>query len=315
MYEFYSKSTATLAEDDIRGMQHIYGVPRDRKFKPTPKKVDDDEDQLPVWGVEKREIAIDKCNTSYDAIAMIDNELMIFKHKFVFGPTTEVIEIRKLWNQLPQTITHVDAVYQAQNGEVLFFIDTHVYIFESGRLEVQTTLQNLGLGNNVRKIDAIFKWGYKNQPKKTFIFSGESHWILDETNMHVKNKDPYQITKIFRDVYDIDTGFSDKDEKLYFIKGENFYEFDDNTLRMKRMRPGLSANKFMYCNIEDTNNIIAMRFGDDDNNFRDYIDLGPIKEDAPEIDLYHYGSDTDDANSIKNVVLLTFVFVISLLLF
>ena len=43
-----SKITSRLSEDDIRGIQQIYGVPQNRKFK-TSSRMNNDEEDSHVW--------------------------------------------------------------------------------------------------------------------------------------------------------------------------------------------------------------------------------------------------------------------------
>ena len=86
MYEFYSKGSSALAEDDIRAIQFVYGVPPNKKFRSTSKITPQDvEDEIPVWA--QSTILPNKCNTSYDAIAEIDGEIIAFKGKFMFQST------------------------------------------------------------------------------------------------------------------------------------------------------------------------------------------------------------------------------------
>ncbi|KAG5671614.1 hypothetical protein PVAND_001807 [Polypedilum vanderplanki] len=264
MYEYYSMSTATLAEDDIRAIQHIYGVPKNKKYKP-PTNQHEETESPPIW--DTRPMIPDKCNTSYDAIALIRNELFIFRGKYMFRPqsdNTNAIETKSFWKGLPEDFTHVDAVYENYEGKIYFFIGRKIFIFSSTTLVAETTLSELGINTNVEKIDAIFKWSHN---KRTYIFSGNDYWRFDEKSDHVEKNFPRAIDRAFKDVYDIDTAFSFENE-LYFFKNEHFYNFDEISMTMKRMKPQLSANKFMNCNIPV--NTIVNRFGVD----VDFIDLG-----------------------------------------
>lgn len=206
---------------------------------------------------------------SYDAIAKINGEVFIFKGKYMFRPDTikgDPVEIREYWKDLPDTLTHVDAVYENDKKQVLIFIDTKVFIFSSSKkLETSMHFNQLGIGSNVKKIDAIFKWSYN---KRIYIFSGNEYWRFNENTNIVEKNFPRAIDKSFYDVYDIQTAI-DIDNQLYFFKNEYFYEFDSYDMRMKRMDRQLSAYKFMKCDIPVVT--IQNRFG---NGEKDYIDMG-----------------------------------------
>lgn len=226
---YYEDRISSLAEDDIRGIEKLYG------------KKDE------VLDVDEYSIIPDKCNTSYDAVAMIDDELIAFKGKYMFGPNMDVIEIRSRWSQLPFQLNHVDAVYQTSDKKVLIFINQNVYIFDRNRLEISYNLKDFGLGSMTRKVDAIFKMSNNNQ---IYIFVGKYYYKFDERIMTVIRTNN-RITKAFKGVFDFDTAFTYKDGKTYFIKNENFYEFVNENWTLLRTEPKLSANYFMYCSLEN----------------------------------------------------------------
>jgi len=263
MYEFYSTSTSTLAEDDIRGIQHIYGVPPNRKYKPDDKAKEEEED-MPVWG--QTPIYPDKCNTSYDAIAMIDDELIVFRRKYMFGPNIDTSPIRDRWQGLPSSLTRVDAVFQTSDRKILFFINQDVYVFSGSKFNTYK-LSVFGMNSSTPKIDAIFRKSDNNQ---VYIFVDKFYYRFDEHKMKV-GQNKYRITNVFKDVFDYETGFTYKDDKTYFFKNQSFYEFDNEHWVLKRMQPRLSANFFMNCNITEPENEIVDRFGIND----DFIDVGP----------------------------------------
>jgi len=284
MYEFYTKSTATLAEDDIRGMQHIYGVPPNRKYTAPPKK-DDSEEEMPVWGQTPMPLP-HKCNSTYDAIALIGDELIAFKRKYMFGPTMNTTEIRSRWRGLPPKLTHVDAVFQTSDKKILFFVNQGVYSFDGSKTAKTYKLSELGIDSSALKVDAIFK---KSDNDQVYIFIDNYYYRFDEKKMMVTGN-KIRITQSFKDVFDIDTAFTYKDGVTYFFKNESYYEFDNKNMRLNRMKPGSAANYFMNCDVHPVVDL-AIRFTDFDIDSKeekttiipDYIDLGP-KDDEIELD-------------------------------
>jgi matrix metalloproteinase-16 (membrane-inserted) len=70
------------------------------------------------------------CDTSYDAISLIRNELFIFKDRYYWRMTNAIEssphngphEIHKFWMGLPETYSRIDAVYENKNRKIVFFI-------------------------------------------------------------------------------------------------------------------------------------------------------------------------------------------------
>ncbi|KAL7025765.1 hypothetical protein ACKWTF_013617 [Chironomus riparius] len=277
MYEFYPKRTSTLTEDDIREIHSIYGVPPNRKYIPLAKPQDSGEDRL-IWDLTPR--LPDKCNTSYDAIALINGEIIAFKGKFMFSSRMDVVEIRSRWRQLPHRMTHVDAVYQATDGKVLFFIGQAVYSFIGTQLDKMFKLDDLGIDSRILKIDAIFR---RLDSQQTYIFIGDYYNRFDEHKMMVIGKS-IRISKAFKDVYGMDTAFTYKDI-TYFFKNEYYFEFMNSNWVLQRMAPDLSANFFMNCSVEvPSNRVVDTSFKA--NSRRDYIDTG--------LDFYTFEPDCEN---------------------
>lgn len=263
MYDFYTKSTGILSLDDINGIHHIYGIPPHYNEPTTARPVDTEGHTDFVFPEP------DKCDTSYDAIATIRNELFIFKGRYMWRPNSsnDTIEIRKMWSELPENLTYVDAVIENDDGKVLFFIGKDIYGFDGTKFEFKSSLSQLGIDHHFNKIDAIFKWHYN---KQTYIFSGTQYWKLD--GKMVNRQYPKDILRSWRDVYDIDTAYGTND-KLYFFKGTFFHEFNYRTMRMERMNPQKSAQTFMKCAERPSG--IPPRFGDHGD---EVLDNGMIEE-------------------------------------
>jgi hypothetical protein len=68
----------------------------------------------------------DTCNTAYDAITMIRGEVFVFKGRYLWrigGQSNGIpYEIRSMWKQLPESLTHVDTVYENKRGQIVFFV-------------------------------------------------------------------------------------------------------------------------------------------------------------------------------------------------
>lgn len=172
MHQNYRKFEPKLHEDDKLGIQEIYGFKS--KWGPnfqttTMKNIFHSGDSVP-----------DTCNTSYDAISMLRNELFIFKAQYMWRLRNDVllsgypVKTRHMWYELPNKFTNIDAVFENQQlKEIWFFIGIRYFVFNANKFKFKRRLTHLGLPASLKKIDAIFTWGRNNV---TYIFSGENFW-------------------------------------------------------------------------------------------------------------------------------------------
>ena len=231
----------------------------------------------------------EKCETTYDAIAMIRNEMFIFKGIYLWRPdyNSDAIEIRKIW-RLPESFTHVDSVYEKDDGMIWFFVGRDIYVFSGTTLAYKTSLSHLGIDHHFEKIDAIFKWNYN---KKTYIFINDQYWKLN--GKVVDHNYPKDILRSWRDVYDINTAFSDE-ENLYFFKGTSFYHFNPRTMRINRMKPQSAAEKFMKCPMQPRRFQLDSRFGSENPDVIDEEQTMEFPEDEDNIEKLEAEANTDE---------------------
>lgn len=288
MFPSYSTSTGTMSKDDIEGIHHIYGVP----VQPTTKRPVPVSNRKHVRSVilnlidisimfqpddtmifpDDDRIVPEPCDTSYDAIVYIHHEKFIFKGRFMWRPDSSkrMVKIRDTWPDLPERLTHVDAVYENDKGNLMFFIDRDIYEFRGIDLVEKSTLTALGIDDSVQKVDAVFKWNYN---KQSYIFARQDYWRLD--GERVDKKYPRKILPVWREVHNIDTAMSYGDD-LYFFKGKYFYKFDPVPMRLDVMHQNTSAQVFMGCPAEEKPMVFENRFGEevDLKDFADALDHG-----------------------------------------
>ncbi|KAG4072526.1 hypothetical protein HA402_004615 [Bradysia odoriphaga] len=192
------------------------------------------------------------CNTSYDAITIIRGELFIFKDRYLWRIGSQGLyagyphEMDRLWIGLPNNFTHIDAVYENKERQIVFFIGNMYYVFNSNVLEegYPKPLTHLGLPAYLDKIDAALVWGHNN---RTYFYSGTLYWRFDEDIKHVELDYPRDMS-IWRGIgYHIDAAFQWKNGKTYFFKGKGFWKFEDSIMRVAHDRPLSSATHWMGC--------------------------------------------------------------------
>lgn len=194
MYPWYSskRTEQDLYEDDIIGIEQLYGRKEGRsRFGPistqprqtTTRRTTTTRPRQPSNEIEpKYSPAPDSCKQGFDGIDAIGNirgETMIFKGAWLWrfhqgrllpgSPT----EFHRMFKGLSR-FDRIDAVFERKDAKFVFFSGQEVIVHNGFDVVHVYNLDYLGI-YGVRKIDAIFKWGYNN---KTYIFSGNNFWRL-----------------------------------------------------------------------------------------------------------------------------------------
>lgn len=197
MYPWYSskrtfdRSRKELFDDDIWGIEQLYGLKDGkRRYGPitqykTTRRVTTSTTQAPRYRPTNAPVPStteapkpDKCNTSFDAIGIIRNELMIFKGMWMWrfrnGHLLQgyPVEYYRMWPELQQ-FDHIDAVFEKKDGNFVFFSGQDVMVIDSYQKAYTHNLDYLGFDRKLKKIDAIFTWGHNNN---TYVFSGADFW-------------------------------------------------------------------------------------------------------------------------------------------
>lgn len=258
-----------LPRDDIMGIQALYGgpsgnlpqeTPRPPLIPPerptTPSSQPRDTDRPSVSG------AINPCDHAFEAIAVLRQEVFLFMGPHFWRLDSRGIiqgkptEIHSFWYGFPRHVDHIDAVFERRNdGRIIFFIGDKYWTFHgnnpvAGHPPEGVPLTNLGMPADVKKIDAVFVWGFNN---RTYVVSGDMYWKLNEKNDQVEPDYPRDMS-IWRKVpVPLDSAFKYWDGKTYFFKGQYFYQFNDKKMRVENGYPKLIKEHWLGC---DTYNVV-----------------------------------------------------------
>ncbi|XP_045126892.1 matrix metalloproteinase-2-like [Portunus trituberculatus] len=252
-------SSFRLPQDDVRGIQELYGVDEKYKEDPWPSTSTTTTTTTPRPAATPRppprppkSDKPDTCNTEYDAISVIRREIYIFKGKYFWRVDAQgnllpnyPAKINRFWSKLPKNLTHIDAVYERMtDGKIVFFIGNKYYVCRGNQELLKVgRLKNLGLPATLKKIDAAFVWGYNG---RTYLFAETMYWRFDEAIQHVELDYP-RAMDMWRGVpYNIDSAFK-HNGTTYFFQGKMFWEFDDFRMRVKPKSPALSAPFWLGC--------------------------------------------------------------------
>ncbi|XP_072374374.1 72 kDa type IV collagenase [Scyliorhinus torazame] len=212
-----------LSNDDILGIQKLYGVPTDKPLPPT---------QGPVT-------PLDLCtaNIAFDAITQIRGEMFFFKDRFLWRTTnpqtkpTGPVLIAIYWTELPEKI---DAAYQEPLHEkTVFFAGDQHWVYSASDLEqgYPKKISTLGLPDDLPRIDAVFNW---KKNKKTYIFAGDKFWRYNEAKKKMDAGFPKLIADAWNGIPDnLDCAAeSVRNGYTYFFKDWYYLKMEDQSLKI-----------------------------------------------------------------------------------
>ncbi|XP_059208144.1 collagenase 3-like [Centropristis striata] len=232
-YIYRNPDTFVLPQDDIQGIQSLYG--------PNP-------DVDPSVVVPTAPPTPDACDSNMvlDAVATLRGEMYFFKDSFFWrshsqSNTPEQSLIAAFWPDAPN---HIDAAYESQELDRLFlFNGRKVWAFNAYDLVpgYPKSLSSFGLPKSVKKVDAAL---YDVETRKTLFFVGTNYYSYDEAKKTMDQGFPKRLDETF-------SGLSTKVTAAVQVKGFT-YIYSGSSMLEYSMRTGtlfrvLGNSYFLRC--------------------------------------------------------------------
>ena len=144
MYPWYSTvpQHSDLPSDDLLAIQHLYGPSQDSGRRPAarPPTARPGPNYPPYRPpstsppAPPASLVPNKCDTNFDAVAVLRSEMWVFKGKYFWrinkegGSREDPMELGSFWYGLPSDIDHVDAVYERSDNDIVFFVGARYYV-------------------------------------------------------------------------------------------------------------------------------------------------------------------------------------------
>ncbi|XP_038123821.1 matrix metalloproteinase-20 [Cyprinodon tularosa] len=229
-YRLHSSKQYALSRDDVLGIQMLYGKPRkDTETRPpVPKKCD------PTF--------------FFDAAAVIENEIVFFKNRFMWMRTTR----STYWNRLregyistylPGIGSPVDAAYDIPaKGVTYLFAGRKYWVVQ--QLKTRSTTGNIsefGLPPSVRQVDAAV---HNKEYGKTIFFIGPLYYSYDENRSHMDPGFPRLTQTDWPGIpRRVDAAFK-LHGSIFLLSGTKSYQYD---FRQKRVVNIITGNSWLGC--------------------------------------------------------------------
>ncbi|MFT7803366.1 matrix metalloproteinase-20-like [Arapaima gigas] len=229
-YKYFDVTQFSLPRDDRLGIQALYGSYKTRK---------NEEMSVP-----------NKCSPSlsFDAVAVIGQEIVFFKNRYMWLKTTSM----GYWDRprggyvnsyLPSISSPVNAAYDiAAKGIAYIFTGPKYWVVQ--RLNTKSyygSIYDFGFSLRVKQVDAAV---HINEYGKTYFFIGDMYYRYDEGNTTM---DPGYPRKTVIDWPGIGTRIDAAFELggyIHFFSGSTGYVFD---YRKRRVQHITRANSWLDC--------------------------------------------------------------------
>ncbi|KAM9321160.1 uncharacterized protein PAF06_005716 [Gastrophryne carolinensis] len=244
-YHFVEPSEFHLPEDDLRGIQSLYGAKEVPDVPEIPEQPSTPSSCLP--------------NISFDAVTTLRGEILFFTNKTFWRQIAQdsVAErhlIKTFWPALPN---HVQAAYEyPDKDQVIVFKGAKYWVMSGYEVTKDSpkSIYDLGFPRTVRKVDAAV---HDDSTGKTFLFVDDKFWSFDEQTQKMDSVTPKKTIDGFPGIGTKVRAAFQRNGLLYFFDGHRQYEFSAAKRRVTRL---LKNNSWLKCETANKiNNIENLR--------------------------------------------------------
>uniref|UniRef100_A0A4W3KEW4 Matrix metalloproteinase-14 n=1 Tax=Callorhinchus milii TaxID=7868 RepID=A0A4W3KEW4_CALMI len=258
-YQYMDTEKFKLPQDDLQGIQKIYGLKHDRQSRP-PRPPSGEKPSSPG---SKPNI----CDGNFNTVALFRGEMFVFKDRWFWRLRNNRVQegypmqIEHFWKGLP---TRIDAAYERSDGRFVFFKGDRYWVFKEVTVEPGYPHGMVDLGRGLPRdgIDAALRW---EPVGKTYFFKGNKYWRYNEEKQASDPGYPKPIT-IWKGIPEAPQGafVSKEGTYTYFYKGKQYWKFDNQKLKVEPGYPRSILKDWMGCHHKDVDRSKDRRRPNDD---------------------------------------------------
>ncbi|XP_061654372.1 matrix metalloproteinase-14b [Phyllopteryx taeniolatus] len=271
-YQWMDTENFQLPEDDLRGIQQLYGsgsAPQPPFVTPRMPT-----DTTPSYTPDKPRFGPNICEGHFDTIAILRGEMFVFKDKWFWRVRNNHVmdgypmPIGHFWRGLP---TLINAAFEREDGTFVFFKGDRYWVFSESILDAgyPKKLKEMGAGLPKDRIDAAL---YYTPTGQTYFFRGDKYYRFNEASRSVDDGYPRPVNVWQGAPDNIKAAFMSKDQAYtYFYKANKYWKFNNQMMRVEPGYPKSALRDWMGCPNEDPKTD-GGRGGHDKDKERDHND-------------------------------------------
>ncbi|XP_066503647.1 matrix metalloproteinase-15 [Hoplias malabaricus] len=266
-YQWMDTENFELPEDDLRGIQQIYGppgssptqalptvTPRHPNHPKDPPRPPPRRPDRPRTTDRPDQYGPNICEGNFDTVTMLRGEMFVFKGRWFWRVRRNRVldnypmPIGHFWRGLPGDI---DAAYERHDGRFVFFKGSQFWLFREANLEPGYPQELMEYGRDIPydKIDTAIWW----EPSGfTYFFKGDRYWRFNE-QLRAADRDypkPVSVWDSSVPVSPKGAFLSDDGAYTYFYKGTKYWKFDNHRMKSEPGYPKSILRDFMGCSVD-----------------------------------------------------------------
>ncbi|KAG5201824.1 hypothetical protein JEQ12_004587 [Ovis aries] len=273
-YQYMETRNFKLPQDDLQGVQKIYGPPAEpleptrplptlpvrrihspseRKHERQPRPPRPPLGDRPAAPGAKPNI----CDGNFNTVALFRGEMFVFKDRWFWRLRNNRVQegypmqIEQFWKGLP---ARIDAAYERADGRFVFFKGDKYWVFKEVTVEpgYPHSLGELGSCLPREGIDTALRW----EPR---------YWRYSEERRATDPGYPKPIT-VWKGIPQAPQGafISKEGYYTYFYKGRDYWKFDNQKLSVEPGYPRNILRDWMGCNQKEAERRKERRLPQDD---------------------------------------------------
>ncbi|XP_038674467.1 collagenase 3-like [Scyliorhinus canicula] len=238
-YSYVNTKGFSLPDDDVRGIQALYGANQDPRPRPRPTR--------PQPKPPQPTQTLDKCNPqlSFDAVTSLRGELWFFKDRILWRKHYRRQDVTSVpIKRIFPNIQSVDAAVEFKNRDVVALFKGSMYWLVRGFRILRgypRSIRSFGFPRSVTQIDAAL---YDKETRKVLFFVGNMYWSYDSIRNQMDRGYPRRINGDFPGIGNkVESAFQNFGY-FYFSNGATQYEYDSRNKRVIRV---LRPNSWLNC--------------------------------------------------------------------
>ncbi|XP_030067897.1 matrix metalloproteinase-24 [Microcaecilia unicolor] len=270
-YQYMETHNFKLPQDDLQGIQKIYGPPAEtleptrplptlpvRRIYSTSERKHERQPRPPRPPLgDKPSLPGSKpniCDGNFNTVALFRGEMFVFKDRWFWRLRNNKVQegypmqIEHFWKGLP---TRIDAAYERSDGKFVFFKGDKYWVFKEVTAEPGYPHSLVELGSCLPRegIDTALRW---EPVGKTYFFKGDRYWRYNEEKRAADPGYPKPVT-VWKGIPEAPQGafVSKEGFYTYFYKGKEYWKFDNQKLTVEQGYPRSILKDWMGCNQKD----------------------------------------------------------------
>uniref|UniRef100_A0A8C5WEH7 Collagenase 3 n=1 Tax=Leptobrachium leishanense TaxID=445787 RepID=A0A8C5WEH7_9ANUR len=229
VYTYVEPRSFILPDDDVQGIQELYGPGTSDPHRKHPKTPERCDPQLTL-----------------DAITELRGEKFIFKDRFFWRLHPQMVEaeltlIKSFWPELPNKI---DAAYEYSQKDLIYIFKGKKFWALNGYNILEDypkKLHEIGFPKTLKSIDAAV---HNRATGKTLFFTEDKYWSFDEEKMSLDKGYPRLIADDFPGIGEkVDAAYQ-RNGYIYFINGILQFEY---SIWSKKVTRVMATNSILLC--------------------------------------------------------------------